>query len=130
MPSCSPSLSAIWNGGNRLARQRLPASSGAVAVPFQAPSICTAAGARAFRSPPMNRSAPITSPALALRRERVQMLVRVTVPAPASAPAKRLLRSAGKFGGIIGAMRIAPAPPTPNHSFKRTCQGLRPCPSA
>jgi hypothetical protein len=58
------------------------------------------------------------------------MLVRVTVPAPASAATARLVVGAGKFGGIITAMRIKPVPPTPNKSFKRTCQGLRPCPAA
>jgi hypothetical protein len=58
------------------------------------------------------------------------MLARVTVPAPASAAAARLLGSAGKFGGIITAMRITTAPPTPNHSFKRTVNGLRPSPAA
>jgi hypothetical protein len=78
----------------------------------------------------MHRLTPITSPALAPRRERVQTLVRVTVPAPASAAAKRLLDSAGKFGGIITAMRITSAAPTPNHSFKRTVNGLRPSPAA
>jgi hypothetical protein len=60
----------------------------------------------------------------------VQTLVRVTVPAPASAAAKRLLGSAGMFGGIITAMRMTAAPPTPNHSFKRTVNGLRPSPAA
>jgi hypothetical protein len=58
------------------------------------------------------------------------MLVRVTVPALASATTARLLGSAGMFGGIITAMRFTPIPPTPNQSFKRTCQGLRPCPAA
>jgi hypothetical protein len=58
------------------------------------------------------------------------MLVRVTVPALASAAAKRLLGSAGKFGGIITAMRITTVPPTPNPSFKRTVNGLRPSPAA
>jgi hypothetical protein len=58
------------------------------------------------------------------------MLARVTVPAPASALAKRLIGSAGKFGGIITAMRITAVPPTPNHSFKRTVNGLRPSPGA
>jgi hypothetical protein len=58
------------------------------------------------------------------------MLVRVTAPAPASAAAARLLGSAGKFGGIITAMHITLAPPTPNHSFKRTVNGLRPSPAA
>jgi hypothetical protein len=76
------------------------------------------------------RRSPITNPALALRRERVKMLVRVTEPALASAAAERLLGSAGMFGGIITAMRITAVPPTPNQSFKRTCQGLRPCPAA
>jgi hypothetical protein len=58
------------------------------------------------------------------------MLTRVTAPAPASAAAARLLRSAGEFGGIITAMRITVVPPTPNHSFKRTVNGLRPSPAA
>jgi hypothetical protein len=58
------------------------------------------------------------------------MLARVTVPAPASAAAARLLGGAGMFGGIITAMPFTAAPPTPNQSFKRTCQGLRPCPAA
>jgi hypothetical protein len=58
------------------------------------------------------------------------MLAKVTVPAPASAAAARLLGGAGKFGGIITAMRITVAPPTPNHSFKRTVNGLRPSPAA
>jgi hypothetical protein len=58
------------------------------------------------------------------------MLARVTVPAPVSAVAARLLGSAGMFGGIITAMRITAAPPTPNHSFKRTVNGLRPSPAA
>jgi hypothetical protein len=34
------------------------------------------------------------------------------------------------FGGIITAMRMTAAPPTPNHSFKRTVNGLRPSPAA
>jgi hypothetical protein len=42
----------------------------------------------------------------------------------------RLLGGAGMFSGIIIAMRIITIPPTPNQSFKRTCQGLRPCPAA
>jgi hypothetical protein len=58
------------------------------------------------------------------------MLARATVPASASTATARLLGSAGMFGGIITAMRIRPVQPTPNQSFKRTCQGLRPCPAA
>jgi hypothetical protein len=123
-------LSTVWNEGNRLARQRSLASSGAVALVFQAPSTWVAAGARAVRAPPVHRLVPITSPALAPKRGRAQMLARVTVPAPASTATARLLGGAGMFGGIITAMRITAAPPTPNQSFKRTCQGLRPCPAA
>jgi hypothetical protein len=59
------------------------------------------------------------------------MLVRVTVSTPASAAAARLLgSSAGKFGGIITAMHFTAIPPTPNPSFKRTVNGLRPSPAA
>jgi hypothetical protein len=104
-------LSATWNEGNRLARQRLLASSGAVALPFQAPSHWVAAGARAVRSPPMSRSTPVTNLAPAPRRGRVQMLARVTVPAPASAAAKRLLGSAG--------CSVASSPPCTSHRSHR-----------
>ena len=65
---------------------------------------------------------PVTSPALALRRERVQMLVRVTVPALASVVAQRFLISAGRVGGIITAVPHSTAPP-PNPSFERTRKG-------
>ena len=64
---------------------------------------------------------PVTIPALALRRERVQMSVRVTVPAPASAAAKRFPVSTGRASGIIIAVPHSHAPP-PNPSFERTQQ--------
>jgi hypothetical protein len=89
-------------------------------------------GRRRRVSLPIASDAPLSNNKSSARaeRERVQMLVRVTLPAPASAAAARLLGSAGMFGGIITAMRITPAPPTPNHSFKRTVNGLRPSPAA
>jgi hypothetical protein len=93
--TCSPSLSAIGNACNRRARQKSLASSGAVALPLQAPSTWAAAGARAVRAPPMSRLTPITSPAPAPKHGRAQMLSRVTVPAPASVATARLLGGAG-----------------------------------
>ena len=65
---------------------------------------------------------PVTDPALALRRERVQMLVGVTVPALVSAIAERFLVGAARVGGIISAVSHPNAPP-PNTSFERTRKG-------
>ena len=75
------------------------------------------------------KSNPITGLALALRRERVQMLVRVTALPPMFAATERFTAGGSEVSGIIRAVPNSTNPP-PNHSFKRTCQGLRPCPSA
>jgi hypothetical protein len=59
----------------------------------------------------------------------VQMLVRVTALPPSSAVAVALQHGGSEVGGIITAMSN-PTNPTPNHSFKRTVNGLRPSPAA
>ena len=68
------------------------------------------------------RTIPITGPALALRRERRQMLARVTaLPPMFRVPAARSGAGCSEVGGIIRAIRSSTAPP-PNPSFERTPQ--------
>jgi len=57
------------------------------------------------------------------------MLVRVTAPPPVFAAPQRFATSGSEVGGIIKAVPSS-TNPTPNHSFKRTVNGLRPSPAA
>jgi len=66
-----------------------------------------------------NKPSPITSPALALRRERMQMLARVTALPPMSAATERFATGGSEVGGIITVMPYSNVAP-PNPSFKRT----------
>jgi hypothetical protein len=101
-----------------------------------------------------SRSSPVSSALLLLRRRRVNPPIASDAPlsndrssarAEARASAnvgqrhgasaclcarQALTPQRRQFGGIITAMRITAVPPTPNHSFKRTVNGLRPSPAA
>jgi len=85
-------------------------------VSFTSDGSYASASSRYTRSDP----SPITNPALALRRERMQMLVRHTALPPMFAATERFVTGGSEVSGIITAMPYSSAPP-PNPSFKRTC---------
>ena len=81
------------------------------------------AGASRRGSSAAARIVSITSPALAPRRERRQMLVRVTaLPPSVSCRSQRFVNGGSKVTGIIVAVSFSNASP-PNPSFERTRKG-------
>ena len=125
----SLSLSAFSTTHHQSAGCGSAAPSSAAAARIKVSLVSDGSGASASSHHTRTKAKPVTSPALALRRERVQMLVRVTAPPPMFAATERFATGGSEVSGIIMAVSNS-TNPTPNHSFKRTCQGLRPCPSA
>jgi hypothetical protein len=119
----SLSLSAFSAAHHHLAGCRHVASSSAAAarmeVSFVSDGSCASASSRHTRT----KAKPVTSPALSLRRERVQMLVRVTALPPVFAAAQRFALGGREVSGIIMAVPNSTNPP-PNPSFKRTAAGV------
>ena len=116
-------LSAFSTAHHQLAVCRHAASSSAAAARMEVSFVSDGSGASASSHHTRTKAKPIASPALTLRRERVQMLVRVTALPLMFAAAQRFAFGGSEVSGIIMAVPNSTNPP-PNPSFKRT--GLRP----
>ena len=113
------SLSACSPTPNQPSKERLAALSSAAETRKEVSFTSDGSNPSARSNHARDKQGPITSPAPALRRERRQMLVRVTAPPPISAATERFATGGSEVSGIITAMPYLSAPP-PNPSFKRT----------
>jgi len=119
-PNGSLRLSALSEVHHQVPERRHVASSSVAAARMEASVVSDGSGASASSRRTSSKSNPIEGSALAPRRDRMHILVRVTALPPASAAAVALQHGGSEVGGIIMAMASS-TNPTPNHSFKRTC---------
>ena len=105
-------LSSFIAACHKSAGHRSVTSSLAVATRTEVSFISDGSGASANSHHARSKPSSITSPALALRRERVQMLVRVTALPPVFAAAQRFATGGSKVSGIIMAVPTSTNPPT------------------